>query len=225
MRMKKSLVIINFKVYPEAVGKKSLTLARELSKVKSRKYELAVAPSLLTIKEIAEDVGIKRSGMKIYAQHGDIGLGAYTGSIPLQELKEFGVEGVIFNHSEKPLPLAEIVERVYLARRYGLKTIVCASSLFTLKRVAKLSPTYIAYEPRRLIGGSFSVTDAKPKLIIKAVEAVKKRSKKTKLLCGAGIHNREDVRHALLLGAEGVLIGHAVTKAEDQVRFLNEMLR
>lgn len=222
--MSKSLVIINFKVYPEAVGKKSLVLARELSKVKSQKYELAVAPSLLTIQEIAEDGAIKRSGMKIYAQHGDIALGAYTGSIPLQELKEFGVEGVILNHSEKPLPLSEIIERVYLAKKYGLKTVVCASSLFTLKRVVKLSPTYIAYEPKTLIGGSISVTDAKPKLIIKALEAVKKRSSKTKLLCGAGIHSREDLGHALLLGAEGVLVSHAVTKAKNPSNFLKEML-
>jgi len=59
---------------------------------------------------------------------------------------------------------------------------------------------------------------------VKAVEAVKKISPKSRVLCGAGVHTKEDIKHALLLGTEGVLIGHAVPKAKDPRKFLEELL-
>ena len=47
------------------------------------------------------------------------------------------------------------------------------------------------------------------------MEAGKKVSPDVKVLCGAGVKNGEDVRKALELGAEGVLLASGVVKAKD----------
>ena len=56
------------------------------------------------------------------------------------------------------------------------------------------------------------------------MELVSGISPKTKVLCGAGIHSKEDLGQALLLGTGGVLIGHAVPKSKDPKKFLEGML-
>ncbi len=219
--MMKPLILINFKNYPEAVGKKALNLAKQVSKTKKGKYEIAIAPTFLTMKEI-----VKNTNLTVFSQHTDhTGLGAHTGNVSAQELKEIGVRGSILNHSEKKISLKKLAGTIKNCQQNKLKTIVCASTPSEIKKVAKLNPDYVAYEPKELIGGNVSVTEFKPKLIVKAVKIVKKISPGTKLLCGAGIHSGKDLRHALKLGAEGVLIGHAVPKAKNPKEFLEKMLR
>lgn len=216
----KPLIIINFKTYPEAAGKKALPLAQKISQVKKENYEIVVAPSLLTLMEVAE-----KTNLTVFSQHADYtSLGAHTGRISIEELKLLGVKGTILNHSERKIPLPFLKEIVELCQNNRLKTVVCASTLAEVKKVAEFHPEFIAYEPEELIGGNISVTKAKPDIIVQAVGAVELISSKTKLLCGAGVHSKEDLGQALLLGAKGVLLGHAVVKAKDPRKFLNEML-
>ncbi|HLD73074.1 MAG TPA: triose-phosphate isomerase [Candidatus Nanoarchaeia archaeon] len=216
----KPLILINFKTYSESAGIKALKLAQEIAKVKSKKYQIGIAPSLLSIKEVAKKVKIQ-----VFSQHADpVFLGAHTGSVSVEELKKIKVIGTILNHSERKLKFRYLKEIVKDCKKEKLKTIVCASSIWEVKKVAQLQPDYLAYEPRKLIGGKISVTEAKPKIIIRAVEAVKYLSPKTKLLCGAGIHSRQDLGQALLSGAEGVLIAHAVVKARNPKKFLEGLL-
>ena len=61
-------------------------------------------------------------------------------------------------------------------------------------------------------------------VILKALEIVEKSSPGTKVLCGAGVHSKQDLGQALILGAKGVLIGHAVPKARNPAKLLREML-
>ena len=96
----KPLILLNFKTYPEAVGKKALLLAKKLEKVKTKKYEVVIAPSLPTLEEVTAG-----TSLKVYSQHTDLaGLGAYTGKISAEELKKIGVRGTILNHSERKVP-------------------------------------------------------------------------------------------------------------------------
>jgi triosephosphate isomerase (TIM) len=218
--MAKPLILINFKTYKESFGNKALDLARKISKVRKNNYQIAIAPSLLTIKEIAQ-----KTNLMVFSQHTDDDeLGAHTGSILASELKAIGVKGTILNHSERKVPLPELKKIVKLCKLKNLKTVICASTISEIKKVAQLHPHYIAYEPKEFIGGNISVTEAKPEIIVRAVEVVKYLSPKTKVLCGAGIHSKEDLGHALLLGTEGVLIGHAASKAKDPKKFLESML-
>ncbi len=216
----KPLVLLNFKTYQEAAGKNALLLAKQLQKVHSKEYEIVVAPSILMLKEIAD-----KTSLTVYSQHTDHAtLGAYTGRIPAEELKAIGVKGTLLNHSERKIPLQYLGGIVENCKKHQLKTVVCASSLAEVRKVAELKPDFLAYEPPELIGGEISVTDAKPDVILKALEIVDQASPKTRLLCGAGVHSQQDVGQALMLGAKGVLIGHAVPKAKNPAKFLREML-
>ncbi len=216
----KPLILINFKLYKEAIGEKSLDIARKISRVKRPNYNVAVAPSLLSLKEVAGKVKIP-----VFAQHcSHASLGANTGRVSADELKKIGVNGTILNHSERKIPLKFLKEIVELCKKKKIVTVVCASTLSEVKKVAEFKPSYIAYEPKELIGTNISVTEAKPDIIVKAVEETKKISRNTQVLCGAGIHSKEDVGHALLLGTSGVLIAHAAVQAKDPKRFLEEML-
>ena len=217
----KPLVLVNFKLYPQATAERALALAEAISEVKTFKYTLAVAPSLPMLREIA-----LKPDLLVFSQHCDpVSLGAHTGKISPEELKSINVFGTILNHSEKKISPKVLKETVLLCQKNHLITVVCASTLKEVENIAKLRPDYLAYEPKSLIGGNISVTEAKPEIISEAVKLVKKISSKTKLLCGAGIHSRRDLQQALDLGAEGVLIAHAVCKANDPKEFLEEMVK
>ena len=217
----KPLILLNFKTYPEAAGKKALLLAKKLEKVKTKKYEMVIAPSLPTLEEVAAG-----TSLTVFAQHTDLaGLGPFTGKISAQELKKIGVKGTLLNHSERKIPLSILKTIAADCRKNKLIVVICASSLEEAKQVARLKPDYLAYEPPELIGGNVSVTKAKPEVISKAVELVAKISPKTKVLCGAGVQAREDILKALQLGTKGVLIGHAVPKARNPAKLLGELLK
>ena len=214
------LILINFKTYKETTADKALEIARSISKIKNNKYNIAIAPSLLTIKEIAQ-----KTNLTVFSQHTDhVDLGSNTGRIPAAELKKIGVKGTILNHSERKIPSRYLKEIIDICKSKRLKTVVCASGIFEMKKILQFNPDYLAYEPKEFIGGNISVTEAKPDVILRAAAIIKEINPRTKLLCGAGIHSKEDLGHALLLGADGVLIGHAVSKAKDPKKFLKEML-
>ncbi len=219
----KPLILINFKNYKEASGKKGISLARRVALVRTDKYEIAVAPSLLMMGEVAKSV--KNAGLSIFAQHADsVTYGKFTGSVSVKELRELKANGTLLNHSEKKLSKSALKNTIELCRKNRLKTIVCASNISEIKEVARLHPDFIAYEPKELIGKNMSVTETRPKIITKVVYLVNAISPKTRVLCGAGIHSKADLGHALLLGTSGVLIGHAVPKARNPQKFLEEML-
>jgi triosephosphate isomerase len=217
----KPLILINFKTYPESSGNKALKLAKKLSKVRSKQFEIGISPSILTTKEIAQ-----KTKLPVFAQHADrINYGAHTGGIPVDELRDIGVTGVLLNHSEYKIPLSYLKDIVNLCRQNWLKTIVCASSLPEAKRILEFKPDYLAYEPQQLIGGNISVTSADPKIIQELVHVTHKLSFGTQVLCGAGIHSKEDLHAALGLGANGILLSHAVCSAENPKKFLKEMIK
>jgi len=58
-----------------------------------------------------------------------------------------------------------------------------------------------------------------------AVRAVRAVAPKAKVLCGAGVKRREDVRRALELGTEGVLLASGVTLARDPRAALEDLAR
>ena len=59
----KPLILLNFKTYPEAAGKKALLLAKKLEKVHSSKFEIVIAPSLPTLEEVAA-----RTSLPVFAR-------------------------------------------------------------------------------------------------------------------------------------------------------------
>ena len=58
-----------------------------------------------------------------------------------------------------------------------------------------------------------------------SVDAVKRVSKKVKVLCGEGISTGEDLKKAVELGAEGVLLASGIIKAKDQKAAMLELVK
>lgn len=207
----KPLVFVNFKTYAEGTGKKGVQLATLLGRIRSP-YSLVVCPQYTDIPLIR-----KNTTLPIFAQHCDnITVGAHTGSILPQDLKAAGAQGTFLNHSEKPLSLSTIKKTIALCKKNKLQTLVFAKDVQTIKRIVPFHPDYIAYEPPELVGGNVSVTTANPKIIKQAVDMVKKMNPKVIFLVGAGIQSKNDIQTALRLGAQGVVMAHAIVKGTKE---------
>ncbi len=217
---KRPLILVNCKTYPEVSGLKSLQLALDLGNTARQGYVLAIAPPTLTLREVCT-----RARIPVYAQHVDTSeYGPHTGDITPAEVRKMGATGTILNHSEKKIPLDILARTILVCKDHHLMTVVCASSLPELRRICAFHPDYIAFEPPELIGGNVSVIDTEPEIVLKAVHLVKELSPRTKVLCGAGVHTRQDVGQALLLGTDGVLLSHAVVRARDPTKFMEGLL-
>lgn len=214
----KPLILINFKTYKEGTGRLGLRLAKAVKNFKSKRYHLAVAPQLIDLQKICAE-----TKMPVFSQHLDnIHFGSHTGSVLPIAVKASGAIGTILNHSEKQLTLKEIKESLELCKKLDLISIVCAADLKTIKKVLNYHPDFIAYEPKKLIGTNRSVTTENPKIITQAVDLCEKKN--IKLIAGAGVHSKKDIRTAIKLGASGVLIAHKVVRAKAPRKILKELL-
>ncbi|WP_423793219.1 triose-phosphate isomerase [Methanocaldococcus indicus] len=216
------IIIINYKTYIESVGKRGLEIAKIAEKISEEcGITIGVAPQFVDLKEIVKEVNIP-----VYAQHIDnINPGSHTGHILPESIKEANATGTLLNHSEKRLLLADIEALINKCKNLGLETVVCTNNINTSKAVATLSPDYIAVEPPELIGTGIPVSKANPEIVRGTVEAVKEINKDVKVLCGAGISKGEDVKAALDLGAEGVLLASGVVKAKNVEEAIRELIK
>ncbi len=208
------MIVINFKAYRQGTGKQAEKLAKICSKF-SKKERIVVAVQESDIKTIS-----KIRGITVFAQHVDaVEYGAHTGAILAEDVKKAGAKGSLLNHSEKRIPFKDIKFSVEKLKKLKMKSIVCARNIKEAKKIAKLNPDYIAYEPPDLIGGKISVSKAKPDIIKRVVQAIK-----IPVLVGAGIHTKEDVVIAKKLGAKGILVSSAVVKAKNPEKALRNLL-
>ena len=169
-------------------------------------------------------VAISRDDIVVFAQHADPEpAGAFTGSIPADLIKAAKAKGSLVNHSERKIPPEKLKPTIESLHKHGLESLVCAADTTEAVNIAHHSPTFIAVEPPELIGSGISVSKARPEVVVNSVEAIKGVNHKIKALCGAGVSNKEDVKKALELGSEGVLLASAFVKAEDPKAFLKEL--
>ncbi|AAB99546.1 TPA: triose-phosphate isomerase [Methanocaldococcus jannaschii] len=216
------LIVINYKTYNESIGNRGLEIAKIAEKVSEESgITIGVAPQFVDLRMIVENVNIP-----VYAQHIDnINPGSHTGHILAEAIKDCGCKGTLINHSEKRMLLADIEAVINKCKNLGLETIVCTNNINTSKAVAALSPDYIAVEPPELIGTGIPVSKANPEVVEGTVRAVKEINKDVKVLCGAGISKGEDVKAALDLGAEGVLLASGVVKAKNVEEAIRELIK
>jgi len=212
-------ILVNFKTYIEATGRKALELAKKAEKASlETEVCIGVAPQFVDIRMIAEEVSIP-----VFAQHIDpIKPGRCTGSVLPEAIREAGAVGTIINHSEKQLKLSEIKLAVERAHECDLTSLVCIGSHRLARRIASFNPDMVAVEPPELIATGIAVSKAKPEVVTKTVETVKGVNPKIVVLCGAGIVRGEDVAAALRLGTEGVLVASGIVKAKNPYKVLLE---
>jgi len=213
-------LVINFKTYSQATGKKGLELAKVAEKVaKDLGVEIIVAVQLADLRLIAENVEIP-----VYAQHIDpIKPGAHTGHVLPEAVKEAGASGTLLNHSEHRLRLDVLNEAIVRAKEVGLETLVCADTPATSAAVAALQPSAVAIEPPELIGTGIPVSKAKPEVVTNTVAKIRRIDEHIPILTGAGITAGDDVAKALELGTQGVLVASAIVKAKDWEAKIREL--
>jgi triosephosphate isomerase len=219
VRFREPAIVVNFKTYLEATGKRAVELAKKAERVSHEtSVYVAVAPQLADLSTVAEAVEIP-----VFAQHVDpIKPGGYTGHILAESVKEAGATGTLINHSERQLKLSVIDELVKIARENKMVSVVCANNPTISAAVACLKPDVIAVEPPELIGTGIPVSKAKPEVVAGTVNLVREVNKKVKILCGAGISRGEDVTAALKLGTEGVLVASGIVKAKHPYTIMRE---
>lgn len=206
------IVILNYKTYLESSGVNALKLAHDLESAASESgITMVASPQAADIYRISQE-----TSLPIFAQHIDpISPGGHTGSNLIDTLIEAGISGSLINHSENRMKLADIDEIIQLCRENQIESCVCTNNIETSKAVATLNPDAVAVEPPELIGTGIPVSQAQPEVVEDTVKEVKKINKNVKVLCGAGITTGDDMKAAMDLGADGVLLASGIIKAEN----------
>lgn len=215
--METPLLLVNFKTYKKASGDEALDLAYKCEKAaKNTDKNVCIAVQNADLHRIASKVNIP-----VFAQHADpVEYGSNTGKDLIETLKYNGADGVLINHSEDQEALDDIEGIIEKCRSQGLATMACADELSLAKNIDEFGPDFIAYEPPELIGGNKSVSTQNPEKLKNMVSSLA-----TTVLAGAGIKTEEDVKNALKLGAEGILIASGVIKAKDPYKALKKFLK
>ena len=220
--MAKPLLVVNFKTYESAHAEAAERLAEAMARVDS---ECAAADLVAVVSafDLAAVVAAA-PGLQVWSQHLDaVGFGSNTGWLHPQTAIERGAVGTIINHAEHKVSL-EHVENLLAQLPEGFPVCACAADLAEARALARLGPTMIAVEPPELIGGDISVTAADPAIVSDTVALVEQVNPEVITLCGAGVKNGEDVATAIKLGAAGVLLASGVTKAENQLAVLRDLV-
>lgn len=136
----------------------------------------------------------------VFAPHMDpLRPGRGLADILPESLKAAGAEGVMLNHCEKPLTIAELKATILRADEVGLATIVCADSIAEASAIAHLAPNIIVAEPTELIGtGKASDKD----YVEASTRCVKEVNPDILVLQGAGIKCYDDVYRNIFAGAD-----------------------
>lgn len=212
MKIKTPVIVLNVKAYRESAGERGLALAKACEEVtRETGVATAICPQQVDLALIAKSVKIP-----VLAQHVEAyDAGSRTGYVVLESVKALGAVGTLLNHSEHPMKIADIDAVIHKAKELGLVTLACANNTEVSRAIAALHPNSIAVEPPALIGSGIPVSKADPDIVKSSVKVVKKIHKDIHVLCGAGITTGSDVKAAIELGAEGVLLASGVVKAED----------
>ena len=129
-----------------------------------------------------------------------------------------GHTGTLLNHSDYRLDFKTIEET--MLELEGIKVCVCCKDVEEGMRIADFGPDFLAYEPPELIGNKDkSVSSEKLEDIQRLASSVQ-----IPVFVGAGVHNAQDVKTALEMGAKGILVATDIVKAEDPENELRELV-
>lgn len=208
--MKKPIVVVNFKTY--AFGEAVVKMAKAIEKFDKNIIVGVQATDVHAVYSL--------TSLPVFIEHVDaIVPGRNTGFISPEAAYSVGAKGVFLNHSEHKLDFRVLRETVKRCREVGLTVLIFAGSLREAKKVKKLKPDYLVYEPPELVSGKVSVSSAKPGIIKKIAQELN-----YPFLVGAGVKTKVDVDLAIQFGAKGIAVSSAITKARDVKKALKKLL-
>ena len=217
--MDKPLIVVNFKTYQSASGESAEQLAKVMEQFVNRNYRMIAVVSAFDLSSISTN----SDELEVWSQHLDpVGKGSHTGWLEPDLAIQRGAVGTIINHAEHKVTIEHVKDLMAMLPE-NFPICACAADVDEAIALAKLGPTFIAVEPPELIGGDISVTSADPSIVSNTVAAVKSTNPNVRVLCGAGVKNGADVKMAIELGAEGVLLASGVTKASDVNSVLDDL--
>lgn len=215
-------LIVNFKNYREIMGEGSVSLAVTAEGVASEyKVEMIVSPPTALLGVVAAKVKIPVFSQAVGPETDE----KSTGSDLPEAAKAAGAVGTLLNHSERRVAHSQLGALVSRARGRGLRVCLCAGDSDEAASLSRLAPDYLAVEPPELIGSGKAVSRARPEVIERTVKSVRRAGYGGRVLCGAGIVTGDDVRRAVELGADGILVSSGVVKAKDWSQKLSELAR
>ncbi|MCJ7637131.1 MAG: triose-phosphate isomerase [Nitrososphaeraceae archaeon] len=207
----KGLIIINCKNYLEVAGEKIIQLseiAKDISN--SNNVQIMIAPPQNSLFYLSQFVKLP-----LICQHIDYEkIGATTGFIIPELAKSYGASGSLINHSEHRIEYEVIQNLVERLRQLNMTSIVCASSSQEVGKFARLHPDMIAIEPPELIGTGKAVSKVNPSIITESVKEAGRYSENIKVICGAGIVDKTDIKSAINLGSQGILLASGLIKSD-----------
>ena len=211
-----------FEIGPKAYlyGERMLKLAKAADKA-SVEYDvrIIITPQPSDIYLLAKET----EHILIFAQHIDpIRVGRGNGSILPEAVKAAGATGVILNHAEKPMTMADLYKAIKRADEVGLVTMVCADSLKEAEAIALFAPNIIVAEPTELIGTGQTSDE---EYVLATTLAIKKINPDIQVLQAAGITSGQDVYNVIKAGADATGTTSGIMKAEDAEAMLDEMIR
>jgi triosephosphate isomerase (TIM) len=213
----KQPLIINFKNYEEVSADRAIKLAEAAREIADKlKIEIVVAPPPPVLALIANKIQIP-----VICQHvDDEKMGPSTGFIVPEIAKSYGASGSLINHSEHRIERSSVASLVERMRKLGMASIVCAQEPHEVAEISTLQPDFIAIEPPELIGSGRAVSRENPAIITKSIEATGSRSR---VICGAGITDKDDVTKAMELGSQGILVASGIVKATSWEKKITEL--
>ena len=213
----KNPLIINFKNYEEISADGAIRLGETARKVAEEiQVEIILAPPHPVLALIAKEVEIP-----VICQHvDDEKMGPSTGFTVPEIAKSYGAIGSLINHSEHRIEMNSIASLVKRLRRLGMVSIICAQEPQEVVEISTFEPDFIAIEPPELIGSGKAVSKENPTVITKSIEGAGSRSR---IICGAGISDKEDVSKAIELGSQGILVASGVIKATSWDKKITEL--
>lgn len=211
-----------FEIGPKAFmyGERMLQLAKAADEA-SVKYDVRIilTPQPSDLYLLAKET----ENLLLFAQHIDpIEPGRGNGWILPEAVKAAGAVGVILNHAEKPMTLADLSLAIKRADEVGLVTMVCADSLKEAEAIALFAPNIIVAEPTELIGTGKTSDE---EYVIATTSAIKRVNPEIQVLQAAGITNGQDVYNVIKAGADATGTTSGIMKAVDPEAMLDEMIR
>jgi triosephosphate isomerase len=193
----------------EISADKTISLALAAQKVAdTSNVEIIIAPPQPSIAFVMHNVNIP-----VFCQHvDDAKIGQSTGFFIPELARSYGAAGSLINHSEHRLDHNTISNLVHRLKHLKMTSVVCAQTSHEAAEMAKLEPDFVAIEPPELIGSGKAVSKESPEIIKDSVKSTDKYSK-SKIICGAGITDESDVRTALKLGVEGILVASGIIQS------------
>ncbi|MCL2034351.1 MAG: triose-phosphate isomerase [Oscillospiraceae bacterium] len=139
-----------------------------------------------------------------------------------EAVKAAGAKGVVVNHCERPMPLAQIKRTIDRANELELLTFACADTIAEAKAIANLHPDIINPEPTELIG-SGTVSDMA--YVEQVTRAIKEISPDIIVEQAAGISTGQQVYDFIFAGAEATGAASGIFLSNDSDSMLDEMVR